>query len=44
MAKLFLNYLYGRMGMKDLENTMKIVNKKKEAESLDKNSNVTLLS
>lgn len=43
IAKLFLNALYGRMGMKDIENTLKIVDKK-EAEWLDKNTNVTVLS
>jgi hypothetical protein len=43
IAKLFLNSLYGRMGMKEIDNTMKIVNKK-EAENLDKNANVTVFS
>lgn len=43
IAKLFLNALYGRMGMRNIEDTMKIVNKK-EAETLDKNTNVTVFS
>jgi len=43
VAKLFLNSLYGRLGMKDIENTLKIVDKK-EAEILDKNTNVTVIS
>jgi len=43
IAKLFLNSLYGRLGMKDIESTMKIVNKK-EADILDKNSNIIILS
>lgn len=43
VAKLFLNTLYGRLGMKDIDNTMKIVDKK-EAETLDKNKNVTVFS
>jgi hypothetical protein len=43
IAKLFLNALYGRLGMKDIEDTIKIVNKK-EAEDLDKNTNVSILS
>ncbi len=42
-AKLFLNSLYGRMGMKELDNIMQIVNKT-EAQNLDKNTNVTILS
>lgn len=42
-AKLFLNALYGRMGMKNIEDTMKIVDKK-QAETLDKNTNVTVFS
>jgi hypothetical protein len=43
IAKLFLNALYGRFGMKEIENTMKIVNKK-EAFNLDKNTNVSIFS
>jgi len=43
ISKLFLNSLYGRMGMKEIENSMKIVDKK-EADNLDKNTNVSLLS
>jgi len=43
IAKLFLNYLYGRLGMKDVDNVMKIVDKK-EAENLDRNTNVSVLS
>jgi hypothetical protein len=43
LSKLFLNALYGRMGMKDLSNTMKIVSKK-EAENLDKNYNVSVFA
>ena len=43
IAKLFLNSLYGRLGMKDIESTLKIVDKK-EAEYLDKNTNVIVLS
>jgi len=43
LAKLFLNALYGRMGMKDIESFTKIVDKK-EAESLDKNTNITVIS
>lgn len=35
IAKLMLNSLYGRLGMKDITSTMKIVDKK-EAEYLDK--------
>jgi len=42
-AKLFLNALYGRFGMKDIENFIKIVDKN-EAEFLDKNTNVTVIS
>jgi hypothetical protein len=42
-AKLFLNALYGRMGMKDIENFIKIVDRN-EVEYLDKNTNVTVLS
>lgn len=42
IAKLFLNSLYGRMGMKEIESTMKIVDKK-EAETLDKNTNVSVM-
>jgi len=36
IAKLFLNTLYGRMGMRDIKNITKIVDQK-EAETLDKN-------
>lgn len=43
IAKLFLNSLYGRLGMKEIDETMKIVNKK-EADFLDKNTNVTIIS
>jgi hypothetical protein len=43
IAKLFLNALYGKMGMKELENTLKIVSKK-EALDLDKNTNVSVVS
>ena len=43
IAKLFLNTLYGRMGINETENVMKIVDKK-EAENLNKNSNVSILS
>jgi hypothetical protein len=43
VAKLFLNSLYGRLGMRDIDNTMKIVDKS-EAEYLDKNTNVSILS
>jgi len=41
-AKLFLNSLYGRLGMNEIEDMMKIVTKK-EAENLDKNTNVTII-
>lgn len=43
IAKLLLNSLYGRMGMKDIESTTKIVDKE-EAEYLDKNTNVSIIS
>ncbi len=43
IAKLILNSLYGRMGMKDIENIIKIVDIK-EAENLDKMSNVSVFS
>jgi hypothetical protein len=43
IAKLLLNSLYGRMGMRGLESTMKVVDKV-EAEYLDKNSNVSVFS
>ena len=43
IAKLFLNSLYGRMGMKDIEHIIKIVDKN-EAENLDKVNNVSVLS
>jgi hypothetical protein len=42
-AKLILNSLYGRMGMKEIDNVIEIVNKEK-AEYLDKNTNVTIIS
>ena len=42
-AKLFLNSLYGRLGIKDIDSVMKIVNKD-EAKDLDKNTNVTVIS
>jgi len=43
IAKLILNSLYGRFGMKNIENTLKIVDKK-EVEFLDKNTNISVLS
>lgn len=43
ISKLNLNSLYGRLGIKDVDNTMKIVSKT-EAEILDKNTNVSLIS
>lgn len=43
IAKLNLNSLYVRMGMKNIVNIMEIVNKK-EAENLDKNTNVSIMS
>jgi hypothetical protein len=43
IAKLFLNALYGRMGMKDLDSNHEIVDRA-EAEFLDKNTNVSILS
>lgn len=43
IAKLFLNALYGRMGMREIENTLKIVDKN-EVEVLDKNTNVSIIS
>ena len=42
-AKLFLNSLYGRMGMKDIESTLKIVDAK-EVFNLDKNRNISVVS
>lgn len=42
-AKLFLNALYGRMGMKDIENIMKIIDSKKAA-LIDRDKNVSLFS
>ena len=42
-AKLFLNSLYGRMGMKDIESTLKIVDAK-EVFNLDKNRNISVIS
>ena len=43
IAKLLLNSLYGRLGMKDIENTLNFVDLK-EAEYLDKNTNVSVIS
>lgn len=43
IAKLFLNALYGRLGMKELESTLRIVDKK-EGDDLYKNTNVTVFS
>jgi len=43
VAKLFLNSLYGRFGMKEIDSIMEIVNKQ-EAETLDRNTNVTVFS
>jgi len=43
IAKLFLNSLYGRMGMKDIEDYTKIVGPQ-EAAYLDKNTNVSIFS
>jgi len=43
ISKLFLNSLYGRMGMKEVNNVMKIVNKK-EADNLDRNTNISIIS
>jgi hypothetical protein len=43
IAKLILNSLYGRLGIKDAENQIKFVDKK-EAEILDKNTNVSVIS
>jgi|SRR6266404_7412156 len=43
VAKLFLNSLYGRLGMKEIENIMKIISKK-DIEDLDKNTNISVLS
>jgi len=43
ISKLFLNSLYGRMGMKEIDNVLKIVNKK-EADNLDRNTNVSIIS
>ena len=43
ISKLFLNSLYGRFGMKEIENFIKIVDQN-EAEYLDKTTNVTILS
>jgi len=42
-AKLFLNYLYGRMGMKDIDSTIEILDLN-EAKQLDKKSNVSIFS
>ena len=43
ISKLFLNALYGRLGMKDIDSNQKIVDKD-EAEYLDKNTNVSIIS
>jgi len=43
MAKLFLNTLYGKLGMKPLLDTLNIVTEK-EAETLDQTTNVSILS
>jgi hypothetical protein len=43
IAKLFLNALYGRMGMKEIGNVLTIVDKAEAAE-LDKNNNVSIIS
>ena len=43
IAKLFLNALYGRMGMKDIDNVLTIMDKKEVAE-LDKNKNISIIS
>lgn len=43
LSNLFLNALYGRFGMKEIENFIKIVDQD-EAEYLDKNTNVTVIS
>ena len=43
MAKLFLNYLYGRMGMKEIDSTIDILDIT-EAKELDKTNNVTIFS
>ena len=42
-AKLFLNALYGRMGMKDIDSTIEIISLD-EASELEKRSNVTIFS
>lgn len=43
ISKLFLNALYGRLGMKELESTLRIVDKK-EGDDLYRNTNVTVFS
>lgn len=43
IAKLMLNSLYGRFGLKDIDDNLKIVNKS-EGEYLDKNTNVSVIS
>jgi hypothetical protein len=43
ISKLFLNSLYGRMGMNAIEDYLKIVSKE-EALNLDKNNNVSIFS
>lgn len=43
IAKLFLYYLYGRLGINEIHNVMLIVDKT-EAENFDKNINVTVIS
>jgi len=42
-AKLILNSLYGRMGMKEIDN-IKVIVDKQEANKLDTNHNVSILS
>jgi len=42
-AKLFLNYLYGRFGMKEIDNKMEIVTKE-QVDILDKNKNISIIS
>jgi len=42
-AKLFLNSLYGRMGMKNIESTLEIL-ESTEAKALDKKKNITIFS
>jgi len=42
-SKLFLNSLYGRFGMKEIDSKTEIVNKQ-ELEYLDKNTNISIIS